>query len=66
MVLLISAPEDFVVDYGARFDGTFRFREFKNLFCNVLETIHGINVGGLKITPFNDAERRHESTDHTG
>ncbi|KEH26231.1 kinase superfamily protein, putative [Medicago truncatula] len=28
----------------------------------VLETIHRINVDGLKITPFNDAERRCEST----
>jgi hypothetical protein len=32
----------------------------------VLETIHRINVGGLKITPFNGAKRRRESTNHTG
>ncbi|KEH26228.1 putative protein kinase RLK-Pelle-CrRLK1L-1 family [Medicago truncatula] len=50
---VFSAPEDYVVDYGARFVGPFGVREYKNL-SNVLETIHRINVGGEKLTPFND------------
>jgi hypothetical protein len=50
---VLSAPEDYVVDYRAIFVGPFGVREYKNL-SNVLETIHGINVGGVKLTPFND------------
>ncbi|KAK2366824.1 receptor protein kinase HERK [Trifolium repens] len=51
---VFSAPEDFVVDYGSRFVGPFGVKEYKNLSYNVLETIHRINVGGMKLTPFND------------
>ncbi|XP_004513186.1 probable receptor-like protein kinase At5g24010 [Cicer arietinum] len=51
---VFSVPEDFVVDYGARFIGPYGVVEYKNLSNQVLETIHRINVGGLKLTPFND------------
>ncbi|EEF39192.1 ATP binding protein, putative [Ricinus communis] len=51
---VFSAPQDFIVDYGARLVSTDRIEEYKNLSLNVLETIHRINVGGSKLTPFND------------
>jgi hypothetical protein len=51
---VFSAPEDFVVDYGSRFVGPFGVKEYKNLSYNDLETVHRINVGGMKLTPFND------------
>ncbi|KAL4356569.1 hypothetical protein HN51_027901 [Arachis hypogaea] len=51
---VFSAPEDLITDYGARFVGASGVEEFKNLSSQVLETVHRINVGGLKITPFND------------
>ncbi|MED6138358.1 hypothetical protein PIB30_073646 [Stylosanthes scabra] len=51
---VFSAPEDLITDYGARFVGPSGVEEFKNLSSQVLETVHRINVGGLKITPFND------------
>ncbi|KAK7279914.1 hypothetical protein RJT34_24975 [Clitoria ternatea] len=53
-VEVFTAPEDFVVDYGARLVGPFGLVEYRNLSTKVLETVHRINVGGLKITPFND------------
>ncbi|KAK2381751.1 putative pectinesterase/pectinesterase inhibitor [Trifolium repens] len=37
-----------------RFVGPFGVKEYKNLSYNVLETVHRINVGGMKLTPFND------------
>jgi hypothetical protein len=53
-VEVFTAPEDFVIDYGTRLIGPSGVEEFKNLSSQVLETIHRINVGGMKITPFND------------
>lgn len=53
-VEVFTAPEDFVIDYGARLVGPSGVGEYKNLSSQVLETIHRINVGGMKITPFND------------
>jgi hypothetical protein len=49
---VFSAPEDFVVDYGSRFVGPFGVKEYKNLSYNVLETVHRINVGGMKFNSF--------------
>ncbi|KAL2324564.1 hypothetical protein Fmac_023622 [Flemingia macrophylla] len=51
---VFSAPVDFVIDFGARLVGPSGVEEYKNLSSKVLETVHRINVGGLKITPFND------------
>ncbi|XP_027358507.1 probable receptor-like protein kinase At5g24010 [Abrus precatorius] len=51
---VFTAPDDFVIDYGARLVGPFGVEEYKNLSSQVLETIHRINVGGVKLTPFND------------
>jgi hypothetical protein len=53
-VEVFTAPEDFVIDYGTRLVGSSGVEEYKNLSSQVLETIHRINVGGMKITPFND------------
>ncbi|WVZ14029.1 hypothetical protein V8G54_011595, partial [Vigna mungo] len=51
---VFTAPVDFVIDYGARLVGPFGVVEYKNLSSQVLETVHRINVGGVKVTPFND------------
>ncbi|KAK7283616.1 hypothetical protein RIF29_13256 [Crotalaria pallida] len=53
-VEVFTAPEDFIIDYGTRLVGPSGVEEYKNLSSNVLETIHRINVGGVKLTPFND------------
>ena len=51
---VFTAPEDFILDYGARLVSASGVEEYKNLSYQVLETVHRINVGGLKLTPFND------------
>lgn len=51
---MFTAPEDFVIDYGTRLVGPSGVEEYRNLSSQVLETVHRINVGGMKITPFND------------
>ncbi|XP_065869329.1 probable receptor-like protein kinase At5g24010 isoform X1 [Euphorbia lathyris] len=52
---VFSAPKDFIVDYGTRLVAASGIEEYKNLSLDVLETIHRINVGGSKLTPFNDS-----------
>ncbi|XP_073310494.1 probable receptor-like protein kinase At5g24010 [Primulina huaijiensis] len=51
-----SAPKDFIIDAGGLALITSNgIQEFKqNISSQVLETVHRINVGGSKITPFND------------
>ncbi|KAJ7974150.1 Receptor-like protein kinase [Quillaja saponaria] len=51
---VFSAPADLIIDYGARLITLTEIGEYRNLSSQVLETIHRINVGGLKLTPFND------------
>ncbi|KAK7315111.1 hypothetical protein VNO77_33643 [Canavalia gladiata] len=51
---VFTAPDDFVIDDGARLVGPSGVVEYKNLSSQVLETIHRVNVGGEKLTPFND------------
>ena len=51
---VFTAPVDFVIDFGARLVGPSGVEEYRSLSSQVLETVHRINVGGLKITPFND------------
>ncbi|KAK7270887.1 hypothetical protein RJT34_26387 [Clitoria ternatea] len=53
-VEVFSAPDDLVIDYGTKLVGPSGVEEYKNLSSQVLETIHRINVGGVKLTPFND------------
>ncbi|XP_054787740.1 probable receptor-like protein kinase At5g24010 [Prosopis cineraria] len=51
---VFTAPVDFILDYGARLVGSSGVEEYRNLSSQVLETVYRINVGGSKITPFND------------
>ncbi|KAK6925863.1 Serine-threonine/tyrosine-protein kinase, catalytic domain [Dillenia turbinata] len=51
---VISAPDDLIVDIDTKFVGPSEIKEYKNISSHVLETLHRINVGGSKITPFND------------
>ncbi|XVF53548.1 hypothetical protein PTKIN_Ptkin05aG0107700 [Pterospermum kingtungense] len=51
---VFSVPKDFITDDGVRLVNGDGIEEYKNLTSRVLETIHRINVGGLKLTPFND------------
>ncbi|KAF2315580.1 hypothetical protein GH714_040089 [Hevea brasiliensis] len=51
---VFSAPKDFIVDYGAKLVSADGIEEYQNLSLHVLETIHRINVGGSKLTAFND------------
>lgn len=51
---VFSAPRDLIVDYGAKLVNTNGVQEYNNISSNVLETIYRINVGGPKLTPFND------------
>ncbi|KAL5567929.1 hypothetical protein UlMin_024504 [Ulmus minor] len=51
---VFSAPGDFVLDYGAKLVNPDGVEEYRNLSSQVLETIYRINVGGSKLTPYND------------
>lgn len=51
---VFTAPDDFIIDEGARLVSSSGVEEYKNLSSQVLETVHRINVGGMKLTPFND------------
>lgn len=50
---VFSAPRDLIVN-GAELISSNGIEEFKNLPSQILETVHRINVGGSKLTPFND------------
>nr|GEX41355.1 probable receptor-like protein kinase At5g24010 [Tanacetum cinerariifolium] len=51
---VFSAPNDLTVDNGAKSVDTVGAHEFRNLSSMVLEIVYRINVGGLKLTSFND------------
>ncbi|KAK9069271.1 hypothetical protein SSX86_013387 [Deinandra increscens subsp. villosa] len=51
---VFSAPVDLIVDGGAKSISIGGIQEFKNLSSQILETVHRINVGGSKLTSFND------------
>ncbi|KAG8381266.1 hypothetical protein BUALT_Bualt06G0104600 [Buddleja alternifolia] len=53
---VFSAPKDFFIDAGGvALISPNGIQEFKqNVSYQVLETVHRINVGGSKLTPFND------------
>ncbi|OIT38723.1 PREDICTED: probable receptor-like protein kinase At5g24010 [Nicotiana attenuata] len=52
---VFSAPDDFIIGDGAKSVGPRGIQEFnQNMTLQTLETVHRINVGGLKLTPFND------------
>lgn len=52
---VFSVPNDLILEYEARLvgpDGVVGV--FENMSSYILETVHRINVGGPKLTPFND------------
>ncbi|CAH2044250.1 unnamed protein product [Thlaspi arvense] len=51
---VFSAPNDYIIDQGTKLVISNSPQIFSNLSSQVLETVHRINVGGLKLTPFND------------
>lgn len=51
---VISAPDNLILDYGVVSIGPNGMTEYKNLSSQILESVHRINVGGSKLTPFND------------
>ncbi|XP_057525595.1 probable receptor-like protein kinase At5g24010 [Amaranthus tricolor] len=51
---VISAPDYLILDYGVINIDNYGVKEYKNLSYQILETIHRINVGGFKLSPFND------------
>ncbi|XP_047341195.1 probable receptor-like protein kinase At5g24010 [Impatiens glandulifera] len=51
---LFSVPDDLIPDTGAKLIGPNGLAEFNDLSSQVLETVHRINVGGPRLTPFND------------
>ncbi|CAH8361310.1 unnamed protein product [Eruca vesicaria subsp. sativa] len=52
---VFSAPKDYIIDQGTKRVVPDSTQIFSNLSSQVLETVHRINVGGLKLTPFNDS-----------
>ncbi|XP_022872875.1 probable receptor-like protein kinase At5g24010 [Olea europaea var. sylvestris] len=52
---VFSAPKDFIIDEGITLISPNEIQDFKqNISSKILETVHRINVGGSKLTPFND------------
>ncbi|XAR71699.1 Non-specific serine/threonine protein kinase [Bertholletia excelsa] len=51
---VISAPDDLITDSGAKLIGPNEIKEFPDISKQILGTVHRINVGGPKLTPFND------------
>ncbi|GAB4858308.1 hypothetical protein Ancab_009781 [Ancistrocladus abbreviatus] len=52
---VFSAPDNLILDNGVKllsYNGS--PEEYVNATSHVFETVHRINVGGLKVTPFND------------
>lgn len=50
---VISAPKDLIADVGFLVNGN-KDEKFVGLTKQALETVHRINIGGPKVTPFND------------
>ncbi|CAL5407856.1 unnamed protein product [Camellia sinensis] len=51
---VFSVPDDLIFDYEAKLIGPNGDEVFDNMSKQILETVHRINVGGSKLTPFND------------
>ncbi|XP_021726724.1 probable receptor-like protein kinase At5g24010 [Chenopodium quinoa] len=51
---LISAPDNLILDFGVMSLENYGTKEYKNMSSQILEPVFRINVGGLKLTPFND------------
>ncbi|GMH08957.1 hypothetical protein Nepgr_010797 [Nepenthes gracilis] len=51
---VFSAPDNLILDNGVKLLNSNGVEEYNNLSSRILESVHRINVGGLKLTPFND------------
>ncbi|XP_065859709.1 probable receptor-like protein kinase At5g24010 [Euphorbia lathyris] len=51
---VISAPKDLIIDLATRLNGN-GTEKFDGLTKHSLETMYRVNVGGPKLTPFNDS-----------
>ncbi|XP_010276912.1 PREDICTED: probable receptor-like protein kinase At5g24010 [Nelumbo nucifera] len=51
---VFTAPSDLITDVGIQFISPAGAGEYENVTSQILETVHRINVGGEKVTPFND------------
>lgn len=60
---VISAPKDLIADV-AQFVSGVRNERVNGLMKSALETVHRVNVGGFKVTPFNDTLWRTWVTDN--
>ncbi|CAL9007320.1 unnamed protein product [Prunus brigantina] len=59
---VISAPKDLVAD-TAKFVSSDKVEDFNGLAKQALQVVHRVNVGGSKVTPFNDSIWRTWVTD---
>ncbi|XP_075521100.1 putative receptor-like protein kinase At5g24010 [Primulina tabacum] len=59
---VISAPKDLIADVAQYVDGG-KVEWIDGLLRNGFETVHRVNVGGFKVTPFNDSLWRTWVTD---
>ncbi|KAG8391864.1 hypothetical protein BUALT_Bualt01G0231300 [Buddleja alternifolia] len=59
---VISAPQDLIADVAQLVDSE-RNERIDGLLKNGFETVHRVNVGGFKVTPFNDSLWRTWVTD---
>ncbi|KAA8520668.1 hypothetical protein F0562_015060 [Nyssa sinensis] len=51
---VISAPKDLIADVAQLVDSK-KIEQINGLMRNALETVYRVNVGGRKVTPFNDS-----------
>lgn len=51
---VFTAPENLIADEGVKMISATGNKVYNNLSSRVLETVNRINVGGPKLTPFND------------
>ncbi|PQM37025.1 putative receptor-like protein kinase [Prunus yedoensis var. nudiflora] len=62
LIWVISAPKDLVAD-TAKFVSSDKVEDFNGLAKQALQVVHRVNVGGSKVTPFNDSIWRTWVTD---
>ncbi|CAM8890855.1 unnamed protein product [Rhodiola kirilowii] len=51
---VFSAPDDLILENGAKSVGPVGVDDYIGLSSKILETLHRVNVGGSTLTPFND------------
>ncbi|GAB2265162.1 hypothetical protein Dimus_000227 [Dionaea muscipula] len=52
---VFSAPDNLIVDHGVKLlQSGNGIQEYNNITSHIMETLYRVNVGGQKVTPFND------------